>query len=247
MPKNYSTRQELIDFYSKPKRAKLYSEKWEGFKYLVRNKRQVSIVNDFIRRVSPEVVLDVGIGNARLARHLKGIKKGIGVDTSKSMLELARKELGKNWGVVEGDAFKLPIKKGSIDLLISTRLLRILNKSDRGRLLQSFRETLKNNGFLVIDALNQKALFESKGEPEKNIKSYYCTKKELVQELEENGFKVVEMKSVFNYYFIKRFLLRYEGKKFRKLALFLMNLSEKLGNVNALEWLLLCQKAQTKP
>ena len=70
MPKRYATRQELVDFYSDPERAKKYTKKWEGFEYLVRNKRQASIVNDFIRRVSPDVVLDVGIGNARLARHL---------------------------------------------------------------------------------------------------------------------------------------------------------------------------------
>jgi len=246
MPKKFSTRQELIDFYSKPQRVKLYTKKWEGLKYLIRNKRQASIVNSYIKRVSPDVVLDVGIGNARLARHLKGVKKGIGVDTSESMLESARKELGENWGLVVGDAFDLPVPKKSIDLLVSTRLLRILDKENRVKALQSFNGTIKEGGFLVIDALNQKARFKTKDESTRNIKSYSSTKKELIKELEEKGFKVIKIKPVFNYYFVKRFFLGYEGQRFRKLVSFLINTSEKLGNINPLEWVILCQKPQTK-
>ncbi|MBI5872202.1 class I SAM-dependent methyltransferase [archaeon] len=244
MPKKYATKKELTDFYSKPSQVNQYNKKWGGLDFSVRSKRQASIVNEFIRHVSPRVVLDVGVGNARLAKQLKGVKRGIGVDTSKAMLDVARKELGGNWGVVVGDAFRLPVKKKSIDLLISTRLLRILAVKDRCKVLRSFRETLKDDGFLVIDALNQRALFKSESDAGKKINSYYWTKKELIKELKDNGFGVVKVRPVFNYFFVKRFLLRYKGQKLRKLVSVLINFSERLGDVNALEWLVLCQKAK---
>lgn len=95
-------------------------------------------------------VLDIGCGNGALLRELAPrIKSGIGIDLSKDLLELARKNnasnLNLNFRQVTGP--QLPLEDQSVDLIISLLSFRYL---DWDPLMDEIKRVLRPGGRILI-------------------------------------------------------------------------------------------------
>ncbi len=171
-----------------------------------------------------EKILDVACGTGDMCENWdKFAKKNsitieqiIGADPSVGMLEEAKKK-GLNATFVEAEAKDLPFKDGSVDILSISYGLR--NVVDRVEGLTEFHRVLKKDGILVIleftklkkqtlisylrDFYMKKVLPVIGGILSKNFSAYnylpnsidgFLTKEDLVDELKEIGFEVLEAK-----------------------------------------------------
>ena len=171
-----------------------------------------------------DIILDVACGTGDMCenwdkfakqREIK-IEKIIGADPSTGMLEEAKKK-GLNATFVEAEAKDLPFKDDSVDILSISYGLR--NVVDRKEGLKEFYRVLKPGGLLVIleftklkkqtllgmarDFYMKKVLPLIGGLLSKNFSAYnylpnsidgFLTKEDLVEELKEIGFDVLEAK-----------------------------------------------------
>jgi demethylmenaquinone methyltransferase/2-methoxy-6-polyprenyl-1,4-benzoquinol methylase len=167
-----------------------------------------------------ELIADVACGTGDMIENWlkvaqkKGIvvKKGVGIDPSVGMLEVARKR-GLDVEFIEGEAKALPLKDSEADIVSISYGLR--NVVDRVEGLKEFHRVLKDGGMLVIleftklkdatlmskirDFYMKKVLPLIGGFLSKNYEAYsylpnsidnFLTKESLVEELKECGFKV---------------------------------------------------------
>ncbi len=171
-----------------------------------------------------DLIVDVACGTGDMCQYwLKVAKKSrinidevIGIDPSKGMLEEARKkEIEAIF--LEGEAKSLPIESEKADIVSITYGIR--NVVDRVEGIREFNRILKKGGMLVILEFTkeEKPSFTSKirdfymkkilpsvgGFLSKNYEAYhylpnsidtFLTKEKLIEELEENGFEMVEAK-----------------------------------------------------
>lgn len=171
-----------------------------------------------------DTILDVACGTGDMCENWdkfankKGISIGkiVGADPSTGMLEEAKKK-GLNATFVEAQAKDLPFEDASVDILSISYGLR--NVVDRKEGLSEFYRVLKPGGILVIleftklkkqnlmslarDFYMKKILPLVGGLLSKNFSAYnylpnsidgFLTTEDLVEELKETGFEVVEAK-----------------------------------------------------
>lgn len=98
-------------------------------------------------------VLDIGCGTGV---HLKIYQDAgcqvHGVDTSPSMLEASRKQLGDTADLRLGSADSLPYENGTFDLVICMLVLHEMSQPVRLSVIDDIKRVLKNNGrILFID------------------------------------------------------------------------------------------------
>ena len=157
-------------------------------------------------------VLDLGCGNGRdIKTLLENNHKPIGLDSSKKLLNIAKKRYPKA-KFIHADMSKIPLKDNSIDYILSIASFHHLKtKKERLSCLKEIKRVLKPNGklFLSIWALKGKKgpnyiMWQNK------VKRYYYffTKQELEDlfkkaDLEITDFFLFEIKDiprVRNYY-----------------------------------------------
>lgn len=106
-------------------------------------------------QVSPDCVLDLGCGTARLTEDLSLRSAGarvVGVDRSSGMLRAARRRLGRSSPpLVEGDAYALPFGDGVFALVTSTFAYHWL--LEPAAALGEIRRVLRPGGYLVLGTL----------------------------------------------------------------------------------------------
>ena len=179
---------------------------------------------DIYNKNEIEKILDVACGTGDMCenwdkfakqRDIK-VEQIIGADPSTGMLSEAKKK-GLNATFVEAEAKDLPFKDESVDILSISYGLR--NVVDRKEGLTEFHRVLKKDGILVIleftklrkqtiismgrDFYMKKILPIIGGILSKNFSAYnylpnsidgFLTKEDLVDELKEVGFEVLEAK-----------------------------------------------------
>jgi ubiquinone/menaquinone biosynthesis C-methylase UbiE len=98
-------------------------------------------------------VLDVGCGTGLHLEMYQRLKtKLYGIDTSPSMLALAKARLGKGADLRLADATKMPYEDGSFDLVISMLTLHEMDPQVRPRVVSQIRRVVKRDGrILFID------------------------------------------------------------------------------------------------
>ena len=179
---------------------------------------------DLYEKDEIETILDVACGTGDMCENWDKfakersirIDKIIGADPSTGMLEEAKKK-GLNATFVEAQAKDLPFNDASVDILSISYGLR--NVVDRKEGLAEFYRVLKPGGILVIleftklkkqtflgmarDFYMKKILPVVGGILSKNFSAYnylpnsidgFITKEDLVEELKETGFEIVEAK-----------------------------------------------------
>ena len=91
----------------------------------VLSKPEAKIADDIVEKVKVGTVLDLGSGPGFLSREIARKSPGLqvcGVDLSRQMVKIARRRARgvENAEFVFGNAARLPLKDGSIDLVVST-------------------------------------------------------------------------------------------------------------------------------
>ena len=160
------------------------------------------------------------------------------------MLKIAKKSL-KGWKVKKQDAFNLSIKE-KFDVVYSFRFIRHLKLRDRMKVYVQIKKIMNDDGYFIMDAVNyNKSFYVRKRKGFKNYPIYdrLYKKKELVKELEKNGFKIVVLKGCLNHLYTSTaisklsMLLKCPSVGFR-----LIKFVESFNSNNPLEWIVVCRK-----
>jgi malonyl-CoA O-methyltransferase len=114
-------------------------------------------------RFEPRVVLDLGSGTGRITRELKRRYPRalvIALDLAPGMLREARRHqrLWRRFARVCGDALRLPLKDGSVDVLFSSLMLQWCEPLDTA--LAEVRRVLKGSGFFAFSTFGTDTLQE---------------------------------------------------------------------------------------
>ncbi len=121
-----------------------------------------------------------------------------GIDLSRGMLNKAEKRLeklaGANFTLSTGTAFNLPMKDGSVDVLMNSYMVDLMTEADMDKVLMEFRRVLKEHGRLAMVNMTTGEQFGS------NIYDFIyniaprlmggCRGVNLSGKLSEHGFKV---------------------------------------------------------
>lgn len=112
---------------------------------------------------SPAVVLDLGAGTGRVTRELKRRYRRaqvIALDIAPGMLREARRHQGlwRRFARVCGDALRLPLASGSVDVLFSSLMLQWCEPLDAA--LAEVRRVLKPDGFFTFSTFGPDTLNE---------------------------------------------------------------------------------------
>jgi ubiquinone/menaquinone biosynthesis C-methylase UbiE len=174
------------------------AEQWNSYR-----KKPVKEVKNFLKNKKGRI-LDLGCGSGRNFVKNKGIIYG--VDNSKKMLNLARKNARQRKVKVnlkKENIKKLNFKDNFFNYAICISVLQYLNKEDRKKAEEELFRVLKSGGEGVISvwSKNQKRF---KNKPKKieipwkvnrrnyKRKVYLYNKKELKRELEKVGFEIIK-------------------------------------------------------
>lgn len=107
---------------------------------------------------SPAVALELGCGAGTYVRLLAGLGyRAVGLDYSVATLQRAvAADSGGKGRYVAGEAYALPGRAGSVDLVVSIGVLQALSEPQRA--LEEIRRVLRPGGRVLLEVLNSRAL-----------------------------------------------------------------------------------------
>lgn len=135
----------------------LFSElapQWDEIrKFHVDNSSVERALKDCLSRRGVGELLDVGTGTGRILELMANhIETGVGIDTSRGMLGLARSKLrgarANNCHARYGDMYKVPFAKGSFDVVVVHMVLHYAEEPTR--VLQEASRVLRPGGLLLV-------------------------------------------------------------------------------------------------
>lgn len=107
-----------------------------------------------LRMYKPEkgmAILDVGCGTGvHLEMYQRYGCNLYGIDTSASMLEVARARLRENADLRLADAAQMPYETGIFDLVICMLALHEIDIPVRGNVIEEIKRVLKENGYILL-------------------------------------------------------------------------------------------------
>ena len=181
---------------------------------------------DFIENTSKNsVIVDVGSGNGRhLIPSSKQCNYAIGIDVSTEMLKVVQEKIVNekinNVTLIHSSAENIPLKNNSADAVLYIAALHsIPGRENRVKSLKEIKRILKKDGKLLVsvwsryqDKFRKKFLKESLNkkkigfgdkyvywtQDKLDVKRFYhlYSKKELIEELNEAGFKILSVKGM---------------------------------------------------
>ena len=132
--------------------------------------RAFSSLMDSFQLASPAALLDVGCGAGGYVRQLAGLgHRAVGVDYSfPSLMRAVAADPGLKGHYLTGEAYGLPFRSESFDLVLSIGTFQALATPERA--LDEMVRVLKPGGILVVEALNAKAVASRVGHGLKRLK-----------------------------------------------------------------------------
>lgn len=240
-----NTRDEVKKWYEREDIAKQYlSGKFSNSLGKIRHEKNVKIINSIIKKKKVKKILDLACGPARLTSELKGNFLGIAVDSSEEMLKIAKKRLKSNrWNIKKMDAFKVSQLNTKFQVITCFRFIRHFNYIERTKIYSEIKSLMEKDSYLIFDAVNKKkwqqirkiSTFLGKRDIVKVYDKFY-TRKELIEELNNNGLKVIKLAPILNNYLIQ-YLFSFLGSFGYELICFF----EKFKSKNPWEWVVICK------
>ena len=246
---------------SKEKIKKWYEDKDIASAYLkkrfndplgrLRHVKQIEVINKEIRKNQPKNVLDIACGPARITADLRGNFDGLAVDNSEEMLKIAKTRVkNKKWQFKKIDAFKVSEINQKFDLITSFRFVRHFNNEERKKLYSEIRKLLSDKGLFIFDVVNKKKwnfvrnLGKLIGKKDSMpVYDKFYMRKEIENELRNNGFKIVKIKPSFNYFLIEYAIAKFFSfLRLNKLGFYVIYLIDKIKSMNPYEWTVVCKK-----
>jgi ubiquinone/menaquinone biosynthesis C-methylase UbiE len=97
-----------------------------------------------------KTILDLGCGNGKYTNKIHNINKNI-IGFDKSFPQLNHKNRNQNINFINGDAFQLPFKNNSFDLIFSSWMLgTIADENKQQAIIKEAKRTLKENGKIIL-------------------------------------------------------------------------------------------------
>ncbi len=250
--KKIETRNDLKEYYFEKGRVETYvDDRFKDPVGKILHTTQVDVVNKAIKEYHVKELLEFAPGPGRVSLEITGFQKGVMVDSSENMLELAQKRIGNTvnydkWSFEQADIFDFTTGQ-KVDLVFTFRFIRHLDDNKRVKIYSKIRECLKEKGILIFDAVNYNVSYPLRQQKENPDAAYpvydkLYKREELIQELHENGFDVIKLHSVQCHYELQRFLNKFIKFKIDPVVYFVIKLLENPNSKNPLEWIVVCQK-----
>lgn len=231
-------RKEIEAYYQEKKRAQSYFlERYVRPIGRFINERQVTFINGLIAHYHVETLVDLGTGPARIAKFLCGFKRGIAVDQSGAMLKIARRELSSHhvadrWRLVRGNIFRLPLSLKP-DLVICFKVIRHYPLKDRKKIYAQLRNIMDQKTLFVMDVPNI-AIYKTQTVP---VYDASWTKKEIIRELVEAGFRVHALKPIVHYFYLQNMFSALSKFGFYTLPYWIIRFLEMIPGRKPYEWI----------
>jgi ubiquinone/menaquinone biosynthesis C-methylase UbiE len=209
---------------------------------------EVAFIAQVMESRSVEQVLDLAPGPARLSAELKPPPLAVAMDFSPNMLREARRRTaarGKKWHLVQGDGYQIPFGAESFDLVYSLRFIRRFDRPRRDKLYTEIKRVLRPGGLFIMDAQNRTVALphrEARGLERYPVYDELFLRHELLRELEENGFGVIQLEGMMRRFALQARLNRLRHLRLSGAARFLIRLLERTNDDNPSTWMVLCQK-----
>ena len=180
--KEYYSEKEVVSNYAK--------KRFSGKSGQYVNRRELEIIKSLLPLKGK--ILDVPCGEGRLLQFLKNKYTFYGIDSSKEMLDLAKKQDYKE--LKQANASKLPFKDNTFDSVVSLRFL--FHYENIKLFLQEFKKVAKTD--IVFDTLAWTPRLWN-GFPWNKFggKIYIHSTKKITNLLKELDLKLIEKKSAF--------------------------------------------------
>ena len=214
------------------------------------HQRQVDVVKQAIRKTQARRVLEIAPGPARLSSEVAPVLESGSltlVDASAQMLSEATRRLRqagvRNPRCIQADAFSLPFAT-VFELVYTFRLIRHFEAADRRRLYQQVARLLPSGALLIFDAVNEivSAPIRAAAPAEYQHFDALVRPEQLRSELKDAGFEVVSMEGVQHRYAMLARLQGLVAPRSRVIARTVMELVDRLGGGEPLEWIVTCRR-----
>lgn len=211
---------DLRDQYRQPEFVDRYEKKrFSSFLGKLTHDMEIKATKSVLEPIHPSKLLEIAVGPGRISKDIDFFDVGVGIDTSKPMLEIAKKYVRDNrWDFLNADVMKMPFHNNSFDAIVTFRLIRHFTKEERIRAYQEIRRVLIDGGILIMDALNNNTgiitklfdkiyIFATRLITGTSETTYDCryTREELKKELLEAGFELKSIHGIvhtYNLYFL---------------------------------------------
>lgn len=234
---------ELRDYYRRPEVVKQYiarhtAQPLNGLLH----RSQVRFLNRMLTMRAPQRVLEIAPGPARLTAELQLQGRGVAIDASREMPLAARAWLRQrsDWVVLQGDAFRLPFSARSFDFVLSLKLIRHFQLSDRCRLYDEVRRVLVPGGAFVLDAQNRAVSLpyrQRKGVDRYVIFDALYDRDELTRE----GFRVLHVEGIVRHHTLQRWCNRLRRVGLAGPAAGLVRALERVPSRSPSKWMILVE------
>lgn len=213
------------------------------------HRRQVAFLNRAVSARRPRRVLEIACGPGRLTAEVKNVPQAFAVDSSPSMLQVARQRTHDGgWSFLRGDAFVLPFRDSTFDGVYTLRFIRHFQLADRRQLYAEIGRVLCPGGVFMLDALNREVSLPhrtARGVDRYPIFDQLYERDELVRELEEAGFSVVVIEGILKRYGMQRLLNRLRRLHLGDLARVMIAAVEALPGGRPETWMVMCEKTES--
>jgi 2-polyprenyl-3-methyl-5-hydroxy-6-metoxy-1,4-benzoquinol methylase len=228
---------------------KRFSHAWSRLLH----RKQVAEVNHVIHAWHPESVLEIAPGPGRITTELQGIRRGMLLEYSETMLALAQRRLATAgltdvWELRHGDAFELDRLQCQFDFVYAFRFIRHFQQSDRVRLYHGIAACLSRQGLLMLDVVNrtvkQKLDAKQPSRPHGELDVYDETysPETFRQEMQTHGFEVLRLVPVMTHFAPQSSISYRLDHRFPTVSDLLVCMLEKVPSTQPLEWVALCRK-----
>lgn len=201
-----------------------------------------------INRLKPDQLLEIACGPARLTVHVPPVRRAVALDQSPAMLALAaerlKEALNPTWELVGGDAFDLPFAVNEFDTVLSFKLLRHFDRSNRHALLAQVRRVLRPGGYFMVDVPHRPAyewLLKKWGVAGSWIEDCWFSIAEVERELKQSGFRLVEAHPVMANVKLQYYLFSHMQRSLSGVGDALCRANNVLPFGQPYEWLVTCR------
>ncbi len=238
-------REKLKTYYQDEKLAQEYvAKRFRDPRGAVIHREQVDVVNGIIAEHRIANALELAPGPARATREVHGLTRGVAVDASQQMLDIARAVVDPAvWDLRQGDIYDLDLGE-TFPLLFTFRFIRHLKRDQRARVYEVVRRHLDTGGWFVFDAPNVTVELPLRtAHPEKfPVFDELWQQDELRKELAAEGFTVERLCGSMKWHGIQRVVSKVFSYGLTGVGTAIVGALDRLPGDEPLEWTVVCRR-----